>query len=54
MERSLELIPCRDEGKNTENIREAYRKERSVIRRKDDVDGRASVTKDEQRVLRGG
>jgi len=33
---------------------EAYRKERSVIRRKDDVDGRASVTKDEQRVLRGG
>jgi len=33
---------------------EAYRKERSVIRREDDVDGRASVTKDEKRVLRGG
>ena len=29
-------------------------KERSVIRREDDVDGRASVTKDEERVLRGG
>jgi len=30
--------------------REAYRKERSVIRRGDDVDGRASVTtKDEER-----
>jgi len=28
--------------------------ERSVIRREDDVDGRASVTKDEERVLRGG
>ena len=33
---------------------EAYWKERSVIRREDDVDGRASVTKDEERVLRGG
>ena len=34
---------------------EAYWKERSVIRREDDVDGRASVTKeeDEERVLRG-
>jgi len=34
--------------------REAYWKERSVIRKdkKDDVDGRASVTKDEERVLR--
>ena len=31
---------------------EAYWKERSVIRREDDVDGRASVTKDEERVLR--
>jgi len=28
---------------------EAYWKERSVIRRDDDVDGRASVTKDEER-----
>jgi len=33
---------------------EAYWKERSVIRREDGVDGRASVTKDEERVLRGG
>ena len=33
---------------------EAYWKERSVIRKEDDVDGRASVTKDEERVLRGG
>ena len=32
----------------------AYWKERSVIRKEDDVDGRASVTKDEERVLRGG
>jgi len=27
---------------------------RSVIRTEDDVDGRASVIKDEERVLRGG
>ena len=33
---------------------EACWKERSVIRKEDDVDGRASVTKDEERVLRGG
>ena len=33
---------------------EAYWKERSVIRREDGVDGRAGVTKDEERVLRGG
>ena len=33
---------------------EAYWKKRSVIRKEDDVDGRASVTKDEERVLRGG
>ena len=33
---------------------EAYWKERSVIRSEDDVDGRASLTKDEERVLRGG
>ena len=44
-ERSHELIP---------ETREAYWKELSVIRREDDVDGRASVTKDEERVLRGG
>ena len=33
---------------------EAYWKERSVIRREDDVDGRASVAKDEELVLWGG
>ena len=33
---------------------EAYWKERSVIRKEDDVDGRTSATKDEERVLRGG
>jgi len=32
----------------------AYRKERPVIRREDDTDERASVTKDEERVLREG
>ena len=37
-----------------QRLEEAYWKERSVIRREDDVDGRASVTKDEERVLRGG
>ena len=35
-------------------IRFAYWKEQSVIRREDDVDGRVSVTKYEERVLRGG
>ena len=34
-------VGSRDEGKHT------------VIRREDDVDGRASVAKDEERVLRG-
>ena len=29
---------------------EAYWKDRSVIRKEDDVDGRATVTKDEERV----
>ena len=29
-------------------------RDRSIIRKEDDVDGRASVTKDEERVLRGG
>jgi len=47
-----------DEGKLRVDSRdgrgEAYWKERSVIRREDYVDGRASVTKDEERVLRGG
>ena len=31
-----------------------YRTERSVIRREDDVDGRARVTNDEERVMQGG
>ena len=31
-----------------------YRKERSVMRREDDVGGRARVTRAEERVLRGG
>ena len=31
-----------------------WRHMRSVIRREYDVDGRASVTKDKERVLRGG
>jgi len=44
-ERSRELIPERGEE---------YWKERSVIRKEDDVEGRASVTKNEERVLRGG
>ena len=39
-------------GDDSRDILEAYWKERSVIRREDDVDGRASVTKDEERVLR--
>jgi len=37
-------VDARDEGKHT--VRND--------RREDDVDGRASVTKDEERVLRGG
>jgi len=39
-------VCSRDDG-------EAYWKERSVIHREDDADGRVSVTKDEERVLRG-
>ena len=41
-ERTRKLIP------------EAYLKERSVMRNEDDVGGRARVTRDEERVLRGG
>ena len=45
----------RDEARSWFQRRgEAYWKERSAIRREDDVDGRASVTKDEERMLRGG
>jgi len=40
-------VGSKDEG-------ETYWNERSVIRREDDVDGRASVTKHEDRVLQGG
>jgi len=45
-ERTRKLIP--------ETRRCVYRKERSVIRSEDDVGGRARVTRDEERVLRGG
>ena len=38
-------VDFRDEGKHTG---------RNVICREDDVDGRASVTRDEERVLQGG
>jgi len=41
-------------GVDFRDERDAYWKERSVIRREDDVDGLASMTKDEERVLRGG
>ena len=44
-ERTRKLIP---------ETSEAYRKERSVIRREDDVGGRARVNRDEEGVLRGG
>jgi len=38
-----------------DELREAcWREHLSVIRREDDVDGRESVTEDEERVLRGG
>jgi len=39
-------VDSRDDGKH-------ILEERSVIRREDDVDGRASVTRDDERVLRG-
>ena len=42
----------RGDGSWIQRRGEAYWKERSVIRREDDVDGRASVTKDEERGLR--
>jgi len=35
-------------------VREAHRKERSVIHREDDVGGRAKVTSNEERLLWGG
>ena len=37
-----------------DKLGEAYGKERSVIRSEDDVGGRARVTRDKERVLRGG
>jgi len=43
----------REAGSWFQRRREAYWKERSVIRREGDVDGRASVTKGEDRVLQG-
>ena len=48
------MVDGGEPGVDSRDGGEAYWKERSVIRRKDDVDGRASVTKDEERVLRGG
>ena len=50
------LVRCwqRKAGSWLQRRGEAYWKERSVIRREDDVDERASVTKDEERVLRSG
>ena len=53
----LERLVCgwwREAGSWFQRWGEGYWKERSVIRREDDVDGRASVTKDEERVLREG
>ena len=49
----LERLVCgwrREAGSWFQRLGEAYWKERSVIRREDDVDGRASVTKDKERV----
>ena len=45
---------CREAGSWFQRWTEPYWKERSVIRREDDMDGRASVTKDEEQVQRGG
>ena len=44
----------REAGRWFQGRGEAYWKKRSVIRREDDEDGRASVTKDEEQVLREG
>jgi len=44
---------CMFDGSWFQRRGEAYWKEGSVIRREDDVDGRSSVTKDEERVLQG-
>jgi len=44
----------REVGSWFQRDRDAYRKERSVIRNEDDVGGRARVTRDEERVLREG
>jgi len=52
----VEISACLTEGSQELILetREAWWKEWSVIRGEDDVDGRASVTKDEKRVFRGG
>ena len=44
----------REAGSWSQRRGETYWKERSVICWEDDVDWQASVTKDEERVLRGG
>jgi len=58
------LIGLRERWLETERSRELIQETRgsilerticySFIRKEDDVDGRASMTKDEERVLRGG
>jgi len=53
LERLLRGWP-REAGSWFQRRGEAYWKERCVIRRGDDVDRQASVTKDEEQVLRGG
>ena len=53
VDRTLALVRP-DRSGSARSTTPGYWKERSVIRREDDVDGRASVTKDEERVLRGG
>ena len=45
---------CRRETGRFQRRGEAYRKERSVIRKEDDVGGRVRVTRAEERVLRAG
>jgi len=52
--RGAEMRLTQRTRKLIQEISEAYRKERSVVRSVDDVGGPARVTRDEERVLRGG
>ena len=54
VDREKAAVDSRDEGKSVSESWSIYWKERSVIRKEDGADGRASVTKDEERVTRGG